>query len=57
MQLFDSPANGTAALAAFVANCFTEALPPVDFLAVCFVLAIMKKGTVVLTMWACAKMM
>jgi hypothetical protein len=42
MQLFDSPANGTAALAAFVANCFTEALPPVDFLAVCFVLAIMK---------------
>jgi hypothetical protein len=36
------PADGTAALAAFVANCFTEALPQVDFLAVCFVLAIMK---------------
>ncbi len=36
------PADGTAALAAFVANCFTEALPPVDFLAVCFVLSIMK---------------
>jgi hypothetical protein len=31
-----------AALAAFVANCFTEALPPVDFFAVCFVLTIMK---------------
>ena len=36
------PADGAAALAAFVANCFTEALPPVDFFAVCFVLAIMK---------------
>ena len=36
------PAAGTAALAAFVANCFTEALLPVDFFAVCFILAIMK---------------
>jgi hypothetical protein len=32
----------TATLAAFVVNCFTEALPPIDFLAVCFVLAIIK---------------
>jgi hypothetical protein len=36
------PAAGTAALAAFVANCLLEALPPVDFFAVCFVLAIIK---------------
>jgi amino acid permease len=32
------PAAGAAALAAFVANCFTEALLPVEFFAVCFVL-------------------
>jgi hypothetical protein len=31
MQLFDPPADSTATLAAFVANCFTEALLPVDF--------------------------
>jgi hypothetical protein len=37
-----SPADGTAALAAFVANCFTKALLPVNFFAVFFVLAIMK---------------
>jgi hypothetical protein len=36
------PSDSTAALAAFVADCFTEALPPVDFFAVCFILAIMK---------------
>jgi hypothetical protein len=36
------PAAGAAALAAFVANYFAEALPPVDFFAVCFVLTIMK---------------
>jgi hypothetical protein len=42
MWLFDPPADGAATLAAFVANCFEEALPPVDFFAVCFVLAIMK---------------
>jgi hypothetical protein len=42
MWLFDPTAAGTAALAAFVANCFTEALPPIDFFVVCFVLAIMK---------------
>ena len=36
------PADGAAALAAFVANCFTEALLPVDFFAVYFILAIMK---------------
>jgi hypothetical protein len=36
------PAAGAAALAAFVANCFTEALLPVDFFAICFVLAKMK---------------
>jgi hypothetical protein len=42
MQLFDPPAFGAAALAAFAANCFREALPPVDFFADCFVLAIMK---------------
>ncbi len=36
------PANCTAALAALVANCFTEALLSVHFFAVCFVLAIMK---------------
>jgi hypothetical protein len=36
------PPAGAAALAAFVANCFTEALLPVDFFVVCFVLAIMK---------------
>jgi hypothetical protein len=29
--------------AAFVASCFLGALPPVDFLAVCFVLAIFDK--------------
>jgi histone H3 len=38
---FDPPAAGAAALAAFVANCFKEALLPVDFFAICFVLAIM----------------
>jgi hypothetical protein len=42
MQHFDSPVDGAATLAAFVANCFTEALPPVDFSADCFVLAIIK---------------
>jgi hypothetical protein len=36
------PAAGAATLAAFVANSFTEALLPVHFFAVCFVLAIMK---------------
>ncbi len=36
------PAEGALFLAAFVANCFLGALPPVDFLAVCFVLAIWK---------------
>jgi hypothetical protein len=35
------PAGGAATLAAFVANCLTEAIPPVDFLAVCFILALM----------------
>jgi hypothetical protein len=34
--------DGIDTLATFVANCFTKALLPVDFLAVCFVLAIMK---------------
>jgi hypothetical protein len=42
MWLFDSPADGAASLAAFVANCFTKALLPVNFFAVCFVLATMK---------------
>ncbi len=42
MQLFDYPANDAAILAAFVANCFTEALQPVHIFPVCFVLAIMK---------------
>jgi hypothetical protein len=42
MQLFDYPANDAATLAAFVANCFTEALQPVHIFPVCFVLAIMK---------------
>jgi hypothetical protein len=36
------PAVGTDALAAFVADCLTEALLPVDFFAVCFVLTIIK---------------
>jgi hypothetical protein len=42
MQLFDPPPDVTATLAAFVADCFTEALLPVDFFAGCFILAIMK---------------
>lgn len=37
----DSPAEGALFLAAFVANCFLGAFPPVDFLAVCLVLAIL----------------
>ncbi len=41
MWPFDSPADGADAIAAFVANCFTEALLSVVFFAVCFVLAIM----------------
>ncbi len=39
---FPLAANGAGTLAAFVANWFTEALPPVNFFAVCFILAIMK---------------
>jgi hypothetical protein len=39
---FPLAANGAAALAVFVANWFTEALPPVNFFAVCFILAKMK---------------
>jgi hypothetical protein len=31
-----------AAIAAFVANCLTEALPPINYFAVCFILAIIK---------------
>ena len=34
------PVAGADLRAAFVASCFLGALPPVDFLAVCFVLAI-----------------
>jgi hypothetical protein len=41
-QLFLDDIDVTAALTAFVANCFTEALPPVDFFAICFIHAIMK---------------
>jgi hypothetical protein len=36
------PADGTSALAAFVAICFREDLLPVNVFAFCFVLAIMK---------------
>jgi hypothetical protein len=39
-QLFLDDIN--AAFSAFVANCFLEALPPVDFFAICFVLTIIK---------------
>jgi hypothetical protein len=40
---FDPPCCWCCCLAAlFVANCLTEALLPVDFFAVCFILAIMK---------------
>ena len=35
------PVAGALLRAALVANCFRGALPPVDFLAVCFVLAIL----------------
>jgi hypothetical protein len=35
-------AAGAAALEAYVANCFLEALLPVNFFAVCIILAIMK---------------
>jgi hypothetical protein len=35
-------ADGADAIAAFLANCFSEALLPVDFFAVCLVLPIMK---------------
>jgi hypothetical protein len=41
MWQFDPPAAGAATHAAFVANSCTEALLPVDFFAVCFILAIM----------------
>lgn len=37
---FTPPVAGAAFRAALVASCFRGALPPVDFLAVCFVLAI-----------------
>jgi hypothetical protein len=36
------PADSADDLAAFVANCFTEALLPVNFFALCFILTIMK---------------
>jgi hypothetical protein len=36
------PAEGADFLAAFVANCLRGAFPPVDFLAVCFVLAMIE---------------
>lgn len=35
------PVAGALFLAAFVASCFRGALPPVDFLAVCFVRAML----------------
>jgi hypothetical protein len=35
---------GALLRAALVANCFRGALPPVDFLAVCFVLAILDEN-------------
>lgn len=37
------PVDGVAFLAALVASCFRGAFPPVDFLAVCLVLAIFEK--------------
>lgn len=37
------PVAGADFLAAFVANCFLGALPPVDFLAVCLVRAILNQ--------------
>merc|ERR1711994_459408 len=37
---FTPPVDGALFLAALVASCFLGALPPVDFLAVCFVRAI-----------------
>jgi hypothetical protein len=40
---FTPPVAGADFLAAFVANCFRGALPPVDFLAVCLVRAIRGK--------------
>lgn len=38
-ELVNKPVEGALFLAALVASCFLGALPPVDFLAVCFVLA------------------
>ena len=40
--LFTPDVAGPDFLAAFVANCFFGALPPVDFLVVCFVRAIVE---------------
>ena len=40
------PVDGAVFLAAFVANCFLGALPPVDFLAVCLVLAMTIVGII-----------
>ncbi len=40
---FTPPVAGADFLAAFVANCFLGALPPVDFLAVCLVRAIRER--------------
>lgn len=37
--MVNKPVEGALFLAALVASCFLGALPPVDFLAVCFVLA------------------
>lgn len=36
------PVDGADFLAALVASCFLGAFPPVDFLAVCFVLAMLR---------------
>ena len=43
------PAVGADFRAAFVANCFRGALPPVDLRAVCLVLAIFDLSSVVVT--------
>ena len=50
---FTPPVAGADFLAALVASCFLGAFPPVDFLAVCLVRAMVTVQMILIALWKC----
>ena len=50
---FTPPVAGADFLAALVASCFLGAFPPVDFLAVCLVRAMVTVQMILIALWMC----